>query len=69
MEIINEDQFEESDVSSSFSDDDGETPEFIPSAWDKFAMPSKSALRSPEKTLNKSGDVSSAILIPSIFFT
>lgn len=43
----------ESDISSTFSDDeDKETPEFIPSAWDKFAMPIKSALRSPEKTLN-----------------
>ncbi|CAG9854337.1 unnamed protein product [Phyllotreta striolata] len=52
MEGIAEDAYEESDVSSSFSDDE-ETPEFVPSAWDKFAMPSKSALRSPEKTLNK----------------
>ncbi|XP_072377014.1 uncharacterized protein [Diabrotica undecimpunctata] len=52
MEGIAEDNFEESDLSSTFSDDE-ESPEFVPSAWDKFAMPSKSALRSPEKTLKK----------------
>lgn len=51
MESITENANEESDISSSFSDEDGETPEFIPSAWDKFATPGKSALRSPEKTL------------------
>lgn len=48
----------ESDISSTFSEEDRETPEFVPSAWDKFAMPIKSALRSPEKTLTKSGIVS-----------
>lgn len=53
-----ESPFVESDISSTFSEDDRETPEFVPSAWDKFALPMKSALRSPEKTLNKSGNVS-----------
>nr|CAH7759744.1 unnamed protein product [Callosobruchus chinensis] len=55
MECIREGTNEESDISSTFSeDDDGETPEFVPSAWDKFAMPGKSALRSPEKVPKRS---------------
>ncbi|CAH1955895.1 unnamed protein product [Acanthoscelides obtectus] len=55
MECITEGANEESDISSTFSDDeDGETPEFVPSAWDKFAMPGKSALRSPEKIPKRS---------------
>lgn len=54
-----ENPFVESDISSTFSDDeDRETPEFVPSAWDKFALPIKSALRSPEKTLKKPENVS-----------
>lgn len=54
-----ENPYVESDISSSFSDDeDRETPEFVPSAWDKFALPMKSALRSPEKTVKKSENVS-----------
>lgn len=58
-----ENPFVESDVSSTFSEDeDRETPEFVPSAWDKFAMPIKSALRSPEKTLNRTGIVSVKVL-------
>ncbi|EEZ99620.2 uncharacterized protein LOC103313170 isoform X2 [Tribolium castaneum] len=44
---------EETSSESSGSDDDGESPEFVPSAWDKYAIPAKSALRSPEKTLEK----------------
>lgn len=44
-----EDIQEESSETCS-SDDDGEGPEFVPSAWDKYATPTKSALRSPEKT-------------------
>ncbi|XP_044259276.1 uncharacterized protein LOC123007849 isoform X2 [Tribolium madens] len=44
---------EETSSESSESDDDGESPEFVPSAWDKYAIPAKSALRSPEKTLEK----------------
>lgn len=44
---------EESSSESSCSEDEGECPEFIPSAWDKYATPTKSALRSPEKTLEK----------------
>ncbi|XP_044767099.1 uncharacterized protein LOC123322999 isoform X2 [Coccinella septempunctata] len=44
---------EETSSESSCSDDEGECPEFIPSAWDKYATPTKSALRSPEKTLEK----------------
>ncbi|XP_045462798.1 uncharacterized protein LOC123672648 [Harmonia axyridis] len=43
----------ETSSESSCSDDEGECPEFIPSAWDKYATPTKSALRSPEKTLEK----------------
>ncbi|XP_074032381.1 uncharacterized protein isoform X3 [Leptinotarsa decemlineata] len=54
MEGIAEDAYEESDISSTFSDEEGETPEFVPSAWDKFAIPGKSVLRSPEKIVNKS---------------
>nr|CAI5819803.1 unnamed protein product [Callosobruchus analis] len=55
MECIREGINEESDISSTFSEDeDGETPEFVPSAWDRFAMPGKSALRSPEKVPKKS---------------
>lgn len=57
MEGIVEESTDESDVSSSTSDDEGEAPEFVPSAWDKFATPAKSALRSPEKTLEKSEKV------------
>lgn len=46
-----EDIQEESGESCSSSDDDeGDGPEFVPSAWDKYATPTKSALRSPEKT-------------------
>ncbi|XP_056647700.1 uncharacterized protein LOC130452439 [Diorhabda sublineata] len=52
MEGTVEDNYEESDLSSNFSDEE-ESPEFVPSAWDKFAMPSKSAMRSPEKTPKK----------------
>lgn len=44
---------DESTESSSISDGDSESPEFVPSAWDKYATPTKSALRSPEKTLEK----------------
>ncbi|XP_076263413.1 uncharacterized protein LOC143198196 isoform X4 [Rhynchophorus ferrugineus] len=50
-EIVEE--LTDSDVSTS-SDEDGETPEFVPSAWDKYATPTKSALRSPEKSLERS---------------
>ncbi|XP_030751016.1 uncharacterized protein LOC115878607 isoform X2 [Sitophilus oryzae] len=45
---------EETSGSDVSSDDDGETPEFVPSAWDKYATPTKSALRSPEKSLERS---------------
>lgn len=38
---------------SSGSEDEGDGPEFVPSAWDKYAIPIKSAMRSPEKTLEK----------------
>ncbi|XP_023311897.1 uncharacterized protein LOC108913857 isoform X2 [Anoplophora glabripennis] len=51
--IAEESTDDESDVSSGTSDEEGEAPEFVPSAWDKFATPMKSALRSPEKTLGK----------------
>ncbi|KRT78379.1 hypothetical protein AMK59_7934, partial [Oryctes borbonicus] len=40
--------------SSSGSEGEDECPEFVPSAWDKYATPTKSALRSPEKTLQRS---------------
>ncbi|XP_050314355.1 uncharacterized protein LOC126748868 isoform X2 [Anthonomus grandis grandis] len=43
----------ESDVSSNSSDEEKDNLEFVPSAWDKFATPTKSALRSPEKTLER----------------
>lgn len=43
----------ESDVSTTSSDDEGDNLEFVPSAWDKFATPTKSALRSPDKTLER----------------
>ncbi|XP_066148993.1 uncharacterized protein [Euwallacea fornicatus] len=52
MEGISEEPTE-SDVSTSSSDDDGDNLEFVPSAWDKFATPTKSALRSPEKSLER----------------
>ncbi|KAK9892610.1 hypothetical protein WA026_020990 [Henosepilachna vigintioctopunctata] len=48
-----EGHLEETSGESSCSDDEGECPEFIPSAWDKYATPTKSAMRSPEKTLEK----------------
>lgn len=38
---------------STGSEEEGDGPEFVPSAWDKYAMPAKSAMRSPEKTLEK----------------
>ncbi|XP_063919861.1 uncharacterized protein LOC135134908 isoform X2 [Zophobas morio] len=44
---------EETSSESSGSDDDAESPEFVPSAWDKYATPTKSALRSPERTVEK----------------
>lgn len=46
-----------SDSSDSSTDDECETPEFVPSAWDKYAIPTKSALRSPEKTMEKTEKV------------
>ncbi|XP_066257637.1 uncharacterized protein [Euwallacea similis] len=52
MEGISEEPTE-SDVSTSSSDDEGDNLEFVPSAWDKFATPTKSALRSPEKSLER----------------
>nr|XP_022912483.1 uncharacterized protein PF11_0213-like isoform X2 [Onthophagus taurus] len=48
-----EDIQEENELSSSDSDCEGECPEFVPSAWDKYAIPTKSALRSPEKTFER----------------
>ncbi|CAH0546280.1 unnamed protein product [Brassicogethes aeneus] len=54
LEGIEEEAYSEGSVSSGCtSSDEGENPEFVPSAWDKFATPTKSALRSPEKTLEK----------------
>lgn len=55
MEGIEEEEvYSDSSISSgSTSGDEGETPEFVPSAWDKYATPTKSALRSPEKTLER----------------
>ncbi|CAH1129888.1 unnamed protein product [Ceutorhynchus assimilis] len=53
MEEIAE-EITESDVTSGTSDEEGENLEFVPSAWDKFATPTKSALRSPEKSLDRS---------------
>lgn len=52
---------EETSSESSGSDEDGESPEFVPSAWDKYATPTKSALRSPEKTLEKTDKVKSSL--------
>lgn len=57
MEEITE-ETTDSDVSSNTSDEEGENLEFVPSAWDKFATPTKSALRSPEKSLDRSESVS-----------
>ncbi|KAJ8919682.1 hypothetical protein NQ315_006210, partial [Exocentrus adspersus] len=54
MAGITEESTDESEMSSGTSDEEGEVPEFVPSAWDKFATPSKSALRSPEKSMEKS---------------
>lgn len=48
MEDIQEESGES--CSSGDDDDEGDGPEFVPSAWDKYATPTKSALRSPEKT-------------------
>lgn len=45
-----EDIQEESEDSCSSEDDEVDGPEFVPSAWDKYAIPTKSALRSPENT-------------------
>ncbi|KAK4877002.1 hypothetical protein RN001_009508 [Aquatica leii] len=47
------DDIDEVSSESSEEDEDGDGPEFVPSAWDKYATPTKSALRSPEKTLEK----------------
>ncbi|KAF5304433.1 hypothetical protein FQR65_LT07963 [Abscondita terminalis] len=47
------DDIDEVSSESSEDDEDGDSPEFVPSAWDKYATPTKSALRSPEKTLEK----------------
>lgn len=47
----------ESDVSTTSSDDEGDNLEFVPSAWDKFATPTKSALRSPDKSLERAKSV------------
>ena len=44
---------ENMDEPSGSSDGEEECPEFVPSAWDKYATPIKSALRSPEKSLEK----------------
>lgn len=41
---------EEESGESCSSDDEADGPEFVPSAWDKYATPTKSALRSPEKS-------------------
>lgn len=63
MENITEETIGHSSSSSDDDDDDEdddddiESPEFIPSAWDKYATPTKSALRSPEKTLEKTEKV------------
>lgn len=46
MEDIREEEMTE----SSGSDGEGDSPEFVPSAWDKYAMPMKSALRSLERS-------------------
>lgn len=45
-----EDIREEDMTESSGSDGEADSPEFVPSAWDKYAIPIKSALRSPEKS-------------------
>lgn len=58
MEDVSE---ENSSESSGSTDDECETPEFVPSAWDKYAIPTKSALRSPEKTMEKADKVRSNI--------
>lgn len=50
-------QEETSSESSGSDEEDGDSPEFVPSAWDKYATPTKSALRSPEKTLEKTDKV------------
>ncbi|KAF5303937.1 hypothetical protein FQA39_LY01722 [Lamprigera yunnana] len=47
------DDIDEISSESSEEDEDADSPEFVPSAWDKYATPTKSALRSPEKTLEK----------------
>ncbi|KAK5642085.1 hypothetical protein RI129_008252 [Pyrocoelia pectoralis] len=47
------DDIDEVSTETSDEDEDGDSPEFVPSAWDKYATPTKSALRSPEKTLEK----------------
>lgn len=56
MEDINEEE-----STDSGSEEEGESPEFVPSAWDKYAIPMKSALRSPEKTLEKPDKKSKAV--------
>lgn len=52
MDDIQEEQMTDGSV----SDEEGDNPEFVPSAWDKYATPTKSALRSPEKRLEKDKD-------------
>lgn len=56
MEDVNEEE-----STDSGSEEEGETPEFVPSAWDKYAIPMKSSLRSPEKTLEKPDKKSKAV--------
>lgn len=47
--ILEEEECEEGSGSSSGSSDSEDDADFVPSAWDSQATPSRSALRSPDK--------------------
>lgn len=47
--ILEEEEEDDRSGSSSCSSDSEDDAEFVPSAWDSQATPSRSALRSPDK--------------------
>lgn len=53
MEVIAEENSDTADEDDDDEEDEMEETEFVPSAWDSQATPTKSALRSPEKSTNK----------------
>ena len=56
--ILEEEEGEEGSGSSSCSSDSEDDADFVPSAWDSQATPSRSALRSPDKKVVSSNTCS-----------